>query len=142
MIEFTHSPLSLSTQYPSSEWGTCQENELEECTGEPFVQRYLGCYISRWHTCSTQEECEESGYCSDREFTVFVRSDQYPVDVQVSYLFLLFSSEVKFSSLSFSYLFLSFSMVPVWDQENIALNISLVVLSHMTGLGLVAGQLL
>jgi len=96
------------SQYPSSEWGTCQENELEECTGEPFVQRYLGCYISRWHTCSTQEECEESGYCSDREFTVFVRSDQYPVDV----------------------------------QENIALNISLVVLSHMTGLGLVAGQLL
>ena len=71
-------------QFPSrSVWATCQQNEVGECSGEPFPQRYLGCYVSRWHVCGTQEECEQSGSCSDRIWTTIVRSEEYPVDVQV-----------------------------------------------------------
>ena len=75
---------------------------MGECTGEPFDQRYLGCYISRWGACATQEECEGSGYCSDRDFTIFVHSDEYPVDVQVSYF--------SYSSFVIVSLFLTFSL--------------------------------
>ena len=42
----------------------------------------MKCFVDKWHPCENQEECENSGHCSDREWTTIVRSDEHPVDVQ------------------------------------------------------------
>ena len=47
-----------------------------------MYQRYLNCFVDLWHTCTSQEECESSGHCTDRPWTTIVRSTEHPIDVQ------------------------------------------------------------
>ena len=42
----------------------------------------MGCFVDLWHTCTSEEECEASGHCSDRSWTTIVRSSEHPIDVQ------------------------------------------------------------
>lgn len=41
----------------------------------------MNCFVNRWGPCPTRSACENSGYCSDRDWLVTVASDQYPVEV-------------------------------------------------------------
>ena len=63
-----------------------------------MYQRYLKCFVDLWHTCSSQEECESSGHCTDRSWTTTVRSAEYPIDVQFG---ACFSSGIFFDPLFF-----------------------------------------
>ena len=45
---------SFFLQLPSTEWGTCQQNNLDNCNGGTTTQQFLGCYISLWHECSDE----------------------------------------------------------------------------------------
>ena len=71
---------------PATEWVTCHQNELSECNGDTTQKKYLGCYVSLWHECPNQEECEASGRCTDREMYTLIHSYQ-PAEVQVFILF-------------------------------------------------------
>ena len=42
----------------------------------------MKCFVDLWHPCTTQEECENSGHCTDRSWTTIVRSEEHPVQVQ------------------------------------------------------------
>lgn len=52
----------------------CEDLDLDTCSlcasGDSScpVHSVLGCYINRWDTCNTKEECESSGQCPDWEF--------------------------------------------------------------------------
>ena len=63
-------------------WETCESVSTESCNGDDAFQRYLNCFVDLWHICENQEECENSGHCSDRESTTIVRSAEHPIDVQ------------------------------------------------------------
>ena len=54
-----------------------------------MYQRYLRCFIDEWKTCTSQEDCENSGDCTDRSWTTITRSDEdeYPIDVQIGACF-------------------------------------------------------
>ena len=46
--------LSSCQMLPSTQWSTCQQNELGECDGRTAQQQFLGCYVSLWHSCPNQ----------------------------------------------------------------------------------------
>ena len=54
-----------------------------------MYQRYLRCFVDEWQTCATQGDCENSGHCTDRPWTMITRSDEdeYPIDVQIGACF-------------------------------------------------------
>ena len=61
-------------QYPSTSWNTCDELTLDECDGTTANQVHLQCYQSLWHSCASQDECENAGSCSDRYLAFFLIS--------------------------------------------------------------------
>ena len=63
-------------------WETCESLETTSCNGEDAFQRYLKCFVDIWRQCESQEDCENSGSCTDREWTTIVRSAEHPIDVQ------------------------------------------------------------
>ena len=42
----------------------------------------MKCFVDLWHPCTTQEDCEQSGHCSDREWATIIRSSDPPIEVQ------------------------------------------------------------
>ena len=67
----------------STNWETCESVETTSCNGKTTFQRYLKCFVDLWHQCESQEECENSGYCTDRPSTTIIRSDaDHQIDVQ------------------------------------------------------------
>eukprot|EP00008_Paramoeba_atlantica_P010747 CAMPEP_0201480978 /NCGR_PEP_ID=MMETSP0151_2-20130828/5324_1 /ASSEMBLY_ACC=CAM_ASM_000257 /TAXON_ID=200890 /ORGANISM="Paramoeba atlantica, Strain 621/1 / CCAP 1560/9" /LENGTH=1727 /DNA_ID=CAMNT_0047862983 /DNA_START=164 /DNA_END=5347 /DNA_ORIENTATION=+ len=73
--------LSSTISIPAT-WETCESVETTSCDGSDVFQRYLKCFVDLWHTCTSQEECEGSGHCTDRPWTTLVRSSEHPIDVQ------------------------------------------------------------
>ena len=48
----------------------------------------MKCYVDLWHTCTSREECEGSGQCTDQSWTTIVRSAEHPIDVQFGACFI------------------------------------------------------
>ena len=71
----------MTISEPTS-WETCESLPTTSCDGSDAYQRYLKCFVDLWHPCTSQEECESSGHCTDRSWTTIVRSSEYPIDVQ------------------------------------------------------------
>ena len=65
-----------------TEWLTCDAYTPDTCLLDTFDKRYLSCYVSMWSNCESREECESSGSCSDREWTVVVRREEGRIEEQ------------------------------------------------------------
>ena len=48
---------------------------MGECDGASPAQVYLQCFVDLWRPCVSEEECAQSGTCSDREWTQVVTSE-------------------------------------------------------------------
>jgi len=75
----------------STHWDRCEDWGADECgdTTVATTQRYLECYVSNWRECTSQQECESSGECSDRKYATLVTSatGEYPIEVQTGVCF-------------------------------------------------------
>ena len=84
---FHTSQLSSEIGVPTN-WETCESLDITSCNGDDTFQQYLKCFVDLWHRCESQEECQNSGHCTDRPWTTTVRSDQHPIDVQFGSCFI------------------------------------------------------
>lgn len=64
----------------TSEWSTCADKCLFILPS--YQELYLKCYADDFGPCESKSECESAGECSDREWTTFVQSYDYPYVVQ------------------------------------------------------------
>ena len=89
---FLTSPNQYSAAAPTIQWYTCASfatgGECGSLTNYTAIQKFLNCYESLWKECTTEVECEASGYCTDRPYVITIDSDDYPVQPRVCYLFL------------------------------------------------------
>ena len=84
-----------------------------------MFQRYLKCFVDLWHTCTSQEECENSGHCTDRSWTTIIRSDEYPIDVQFG---ACFSSGVYLLGNEEPFCFISMDRPGIGCRERVVLT--------------------